>query len=113
MVPALEAAAQSPNLKVLALTVITSFSNQDLPETGLSPSVQQQVERLALLAASAGCQGVVASVHEAAYLKTILPVGSLIVTPGIQLARSGATDQDRVATPQAAVEETSDAHTKL
>ena len=57
---AVGAAAQFPNLKVLALTVITSLSDQDLPEIGLAPSVQQQVQRLALLAASAGCQGVVA-----------------------------------------------------
>ena len=101
---AVRAAAQFPNLKVLALTVITSLSDQDLPEIGLAPSVQQQVQRLALLAASAGCQGVVASVHEAAHLKSILPAGSLIVTPGIQLARSGATDQARISTPQAAAE---------
>ena len=64
---AVRAAAQFPNLKVLALTVITSLSDQDLPEIGLAPSVQQQVQRLALLAASAGCQGVVASVQNSGY----------------------------------------------
>ena len=101
---AVGAAAQFPHLKVLALTVITSLSDQDLPEIGLAPSVPQQVQRLVLLAASAGCQGVVASVREAAYLKSILPAGSIIVTPGIQLARSAATDQARTSTPQAAAE---------
>ena len=99
---AVAAAQPFPNLRVLALTVITSLSDQDLPEIGLAPSVQDQVERLARLSAAAGCHGVVASVREAAYLRHILPPGSLIVTPGIQLHDSGANDQVRVATPQAA-----------
>lgn len=99
---AVAAARPFPNLRVLALTVITSLSDQDLPEIGLASSVQDQVERLARLSAAAGCHGVVASVREAAYLKLILPSGSLIVTPGIQLPDSPTTDQVRVATPQAA-----------
>ncbi len=99
---AVAAAKPFPNLRVLALTVITSLSDQDLPEIGLAPSVQDQVERLARLSAAAGCHGVVASVREAAYLRHILPAGSLIVTPGIQLPDSLASDQVRVATPQAA-----------
>lgn len=99
---AVAAAEPFPNLRVLALTVITSLSDQDLPEIGLAPSVQSQVERLARLSAATGCHGVVASAREAAYLKALLPPGSLIVTPGIQLPDAGATDQMRVATPQAA-----------
>jgi orotidine-5'-phosphate decarboxylase len=99
---AVAAAKPFPNLRVLALTVITSLSDQDLPEIGLAPSVQDQVERLARLSAAAGCHGVVASAREAAYLRHILPAGSLIVTPGIQLPDSLASDQVRVATPQAA-----------
>lgn len=99
---AARAAAPFPNLKVLAVTVITSLSDADLPEIGWEPSVQQQVLRLAKLAAAAGCHGVVASAQEAAVLRPILPPNSLIVTPGIQLADSESTDQSRVATPQAA-----------
>lgn len=99
---AVAAAQPFPNLHVLALTVITSLSDQDLPEIGLAPSVQDQVERLARLSTTAGCHGVVASVREAAFLKNILPASGLIVTPGIQLPDSNATDQARVATPQAA-----------
>lgn len=96
---AVKAAAPFPNLKVLALTVITSLSDSDLPEIGLAPSVQQQVLRLAQLAAAAGCHGVIASAQEAEYLKGELPAGMLIVTPGIQLADAMTTDQSRVATP--------------
>nr|WP_295781150.1 orotidine-5'-phosphate decarboxylase [Rhodoferax sp.] len=99
---AVQAAKPFPNLMVLALTVITSLSDSDLSEIGLAPSVEQQVLRLANLAAEAGCHGVVASVLEAAYLRRILPPGMLIVTPGIQLSSASATDQARIASPQAA-----------
>lgn len=96
---AVAAAAEYPNLKVLALTVITSLTDKELPEIGLAASVHRQVERLAVLAAHCGCHGIVASAHEAAYLTTLLPPGTLIVTPGIQLAGAGANDQARIATP--------------
>jgi orotidine-5'-phosphate decarboxylase len=62
---AVAAAADCPNLRVLALTVITSLTDKELPEIGLAPSVRQQVERLATLAAHCGCHGIVASAHEA------------------------------------------------
>ena len=97
---AVKAAAPYPQLKVLALTVITSLSDDDLPELGLPPSVKQQVLRLAGLAAQASCHGVVASAQEAVYLREILPAEMLIVTPGIQLPDAKATDQSRVATPE-------------
>ncbi len=96
---AVAAAAAFPELKVLALTVITSLQDEDLPEVGLAPSVRQQVERLADLAARCGCHGVVASAHEAAYLRARLAQGTCIVTPGIQLAGASSADQARVATP--------------
>lgn len=44
--------------------------------------------------------GIVASAHEASYLKCLLPAGTLIVTAGIQLAGATANDQARVATPE-------------
>jgi orotidine-5'-phosphate decarboxylase len=97
---AVTASAEYPNLKVLALTVITSLTDMELPEIGLAPSVRQQVQRLATLATHCGCHGIVASAHEAAYLKALLPPGTLIVTPGIQLAGANANDQSRVATPE-------------
>ena len=96
---AVPAAAPYPNLKVLALTVITSLSDSDLPEIGLSPSVEQQVDLLSQLAANCGCHGVVASAQEAARLSRRLPAGMLIVTPGIQLRGAAGKDQARVATP--------------
>jgi len=99
---AVEAARPFPGLRVLALTVITSLSDSELPEIGLAPSVESKVERLALLAWSAGCHGVVASVQEAALLRSKMPPQLLIVCPGIQLPDSSKTDQTRTATPGAA-----------
>jgi orotidine-5'-phosphate decarboxylase len=99
---AVAAAAEFPELKVLALTVITSLTDYDLSEIGLAPSVAQQVERLAMLAASCGCHGVVASAHEAAGLVSRLPHGMLIVTPGVQLEGAVSNDQARVTTPELA-----------
>lgn len=99
---AVKAAAPFPNLKVLAITVITSLADDDLSEIGLAPSVERQVSRLARLAADAGCHGIVASAQEAALVKSELPIGMLIVTPGIQLPDTKANDQTRIATPQIA-----------
>lgn len=96
---AVDAARPFGRLQVLALTVITSLSDADLPSIGLAPSVREQVCRLALLAAHSGCDGVIASAQEADYLAALLPQGSLIVTPGIQLAGAAGSDQSRVATP--------------
>lgn len=100
---AVEAARPYPQLKVLALTVITSMRDQDLVEVGVGASVQEQVVRLARLAMQAGCHGVVASPQEAQFLRGMLPVGSLIVTPGTQLLGEAPSDQARTATPAEAI----------
>ncbi|BDT67195.1 orotidine 5'-phosphate decarboxylase [Comamonadaceae bacterium OS-1] len=100
---AVEAARPFPHLQVLALTVITSMGAQDLAEVGVSGSVLEQVERLALLAVSAGCHGVVASPQEAMRLRQVLPAAMLIVTPGTQLAGEAKSDQTRTATPTQAI----------
>lgn len=101
---AVAAAAGYKNLKVLALTVITSLTDSELAEIGLTASVREQVERLATLAVNCGWHGIVVSAHEAAYLTALLPTGTLIVTPGIQLAgasdNTNASDQARVVTPE-------------
>jgi orotidine-5'-phosphate decarboxylase len=99
---AVRAAAAFPGLKVVALTVITSLRDDDLPEVGLRASIREQVERLARLAAACGCHGVVASAEEAAYLRALLPASMLIVTPGIQLLDDPGNDQARVASPETA-----------
>jgi orotidine-5'-phosphate decarboxylase len=100
---AVKAAQPFPHLQVLALTVITSMADEDLAEIGVSGSVLEQVERLAALAAGAGCHGVVASAQEATRLRQVLPANMLIVTPGTQLAGEAKSDQARTATPSQAI----------
>jgi orotidine-5'-phosphate decarboxylase len=99
---AVAAAEPFPQLRVLALTVITSLTDSDLPEIGLAASVDKQVNSLALLAVGAGCHGVIASAQEATYLRHALPDNALIVCPGIQMSQSASNDQARIATPRAA-----------
>jgi orotidine-5'-phosphate decarboxylase len=100
---AVEAARPYPQLKVLALTVITSMRDQDLREVGVNATVPEQVVRLARLAVEAGCHGVVASPQEAQLLREVLPWESLIVTPGTQVAGEAKYDQARTATPAEAI----------
>lgn len=99
---AVKAALPFPGLKVVALTVITSLGDGDLPEIGLAPSVQEQVLRLAHLAAACECHGVIASAQEAELLRGVLPLNMLVITPGVQLHASPASDQARTASPHAA-----------
>jgi orotidine-5'-phosphate decarboxylase len=101
---AVNAAQPFPHLQVLALTVITSIGEQDLAEIGVHGLVLEQVERLAVLAAAAGCHGVVASAQEAARLRQLLPAKMLIVTPGTQLNSEAKNDQTRTATPSQAIQ---------
>jgi orotidine-5'-phosphate decarboxylase len=101
---AVEAASRFPELRVLALTVITSMGDEDLHEVGMVSTVPEQVLRLARLAAAAGCHGVVASPLEARLLRETLPLGTLIVTPGIQLAGNSKSDHARSATATQAID---------
>ena len=100
---ATEAAAQSKPPWVLAVTVLTSLDDADLNTLGIRENVLGQVLRLAALALSNGCRGVVASAHEAAALREDLGPDFVIVTPGVRPAGSGHADQVRVVTPAEAV----------
>jgi orotidine-5'-phosphate decarboxylase len=99
-----EAAAQSarPPL-ILAVTVLTSLSDADMSELGISGQVVDQVLRLATLARDAGCGGIVASAQEAREVRRELGEGFAIVTPGVRPAGEAAGDQARVVTPAQAI----------
>jgi orotidine-5'-phosphate decarboxylase len=88
---------------ILAVSVLTSLSNSDLEELGISSNVVSQVLRLGALARSAGCGGLVASAQEAQELRRELGGGFAIVTPGIRPAGFASADQVRVVTPQDAI----------
>src|SRR6266851_10316261 len=101
---AVEAAqATKPDLLVLAVTVLTSMDDVELGMIGVRGAVLDQVLRLAALALSNGCQGVVASALEAAALREEFGHDFAIVTPGVRLAGSGPHDQARVVTPAEAI----------
>ena len=101
---AVEAAAQSAaKPMVLAVTVLTSFSDADLQEIGVPGTVLTQVLRLGALARGSACGGLVASAHEARELRRELGEGFAIVTPGVRPAGSAAGDQARVVTPREAI----------
>lgn len=101
---AAEAAAQSSAKPlVLAVTVLTSMTDADLQEIGVSGTALSQVLRLGALARQAGCGGLVASAKEAGELRRGLGEGFAIVTPGIRPAGSAAGDQARVVTPRDAI----------
>ncbi|MBZ5667914.1 MAG: orotidine-5'-phosphate decarboxylase [Acidobacteriia bacterium] len=100
---AVEAAQGKPDLLILAVTVLTSLDDVDLGKIGLRGGVLDQVQRLAALALSNGCKGVVASAQEAPALRGEFGRDFAIVTPGVRLAGSGPHDQARVVTPAEAI----------
>jgi orotidine-5'-phosphate decarboxylase len=89
--------------RVLAITVLTSHSEESLAELGLGGALPANVERLARLAQLAKVDGVVASPHEIARIRAACARDFLVVTPGIRPAGSEKGDQARAATPEAAV----------
>jgi orotidine-5'-phosphate decarboxylase len=88
---------------ILAVTVLTSLADDDLPEIGLNVTAREQVVRLAKLAHSAGCGGIVASPQEVADIRKAVGQEMYIVTPGIRPLGSDKGDQARIATPADAI----------
>jgi len=100
---AAEAARHNPQLKLLAVTVLTSMDDRDLDQIGVRGNVVDTVLRLSALALANGCHGVVASAREAAHLRKELGTDFAIVTPGVRPPGSGVADQVRVVTPAEAI----------
>jgi orotidine-5'-phosphate decarboxylase len=86
-------------LKILAVTVLTSLSDEDLHEVGYHETARALVERRIHQAIEAGCDGVVASPHEAALARALGGKDFLVVTPGVRPDWSAKNDQARAATP--------------
>ncbi len=100
---AAEAGRANPELKILAVTVLTSLGTQDLPMIGITGPMQDQVLRLGRLALESGCQGIVASAQEAKALRQELGDRFTIVTPGVRPVGDSVADQARVVTPVQAI----------
>ncbi len=100
----MEAAAKEKGaLKILAVTVLTSFDQGDLSEMGATKTVEQLVLARAKSALESGCDGVIASALEAARLKSAYGAKLLVVTPGIRATGESAGDQKRSADPAQAI----------
>ena len=94
--------ARGNGLKVLGVTVLTSYDDNDLKDAGYTGNVSDLVAKRAAQAREIGMDGIVCSAEEAARLRPI--VGSLsLVTPGIRPAGADAGDQKRVMTPAKAI----------
>ncbi len=99
-----EAIDKSQNRPLLiAVTVLTSMSEQDLAEVGVSRGLDKQVMHLAALTRQAGLDGVVCSAKEAALLAAEFGKDFCLVTPGIRPATAQLDDQKRVMTPSEAI----------
>lgn len=88
---------------LIAVTVLTSMSAEDLGEVGVVDAPADQVLRLARLAQDCRLDGVVCSAHEATLLRADLGTDFRLVTPGIRPAGVDAGDQRRVMTPAEAL----------
>ena len=99
------AVAERGNVKVLAVTVLTSFDESDMRQMGLTGSVEDLVLIRAKKAIELGCDGVVSSALEAKPLRNALGNDFFVVTPGIRPASSvpGEDDQKRIATARNAI----------
>jgi len=95
--------ARGTGLKLLAVTVLTSWDAGDLKDMGISLSVEELVLHRARKALAAGAHGVIASGREAAALREQLGKNYVIVTPGIRPSGASADEQKRAMTPADAI----------
>ena len=91
------------SLKLLAVTVLTSFDRDDLTELGYPCSVSDLVALRVKNAMASGMEGIVCSPLDAAAVREIAGPDAIIVTPGVRSASANKGDQKRVATPAEAI----------
>ena len=103
MLKAVKKAAKSYNkrLKILGVTILTSFSNSSIKKVGHTKSIKDLVKKQAMLARAAKMDGIVCSAHEIKFIKNICKKME-IITPGIRLKGERLDDQKRVMSPKEA-----------
>jgi len=101
-----EAVKQADGIKLIGVSVLTSFSDNDLKKLGFSNNVKEQIETLAKIASSAGLYGIVCSPREVKMIKKIAP-NLVCFTPGVRLT-SEIHDQKRTMTPKEAIAQGAD-----
>ncbi len=97
------AGRSNSDMKLLAVTVLTSLNADDLKQQGSDLEPADLVLHRANLAHEAGFDGIIASGQEAARIRAATSPEFLIVTPGIRLSGGAADDQERVMTPEHAI----------
>jgi orotidine-5'-phosphate decarboxylase len=93
----------SGSLKLLAVTVLTSFDREDLADLGYPCAVSELVALRVRKAMEARIDGIVCSPLEAALVRETAGPDAILVTPGVRSAGAGKGDQKRVATPAEAL----------
>jgi orotidine-5'-phosphate decarboxylase len=96
-------AARTGDLKILGVTVLTSYNDADLVEAGYACGVDVLARRRAAQSKAIGLDGIVCSPLEAPALREIVGSQMLLVTPGIRLQAASEDDQKRISTPFRAV----------
>ncbi len=96
-------ARSGSNLRLLAVTVLTSYDDADLAAAGYDFTVPELAGERAAQARDIGIDGLVCSGEEAAMLRPIIGASMVLVTPGIRPAGADAGDQKRIMTPAAAI----------
>ena len=96
-------ARKGSGLRLLAVTVLTSYDDADLAAAGYDFTVSELVGERAAQARDVGIDGLVCSGEEARMLRPIIGAGMVLVTPGIRPAGAAAGDQKRIMTPAAAI----------
>ena len=91
------AAREKAAMKILGVTVLTSFDQGDLEEMGATKTLEQLVLERARAAVETGCDGVISSPMEAAKLKAEFAERLLVVTPGIRPAQNRPADDQKRA----------------
>lgn len=95
--------AGDSGLRLLAVTVMTSYDDSDLAEAGYSIGVAELVARRATQAKAAGIDGLILSPQEVAPIRALVGPQMALVTPGVRPAGAALGDQKRVMTPGEAI----------
>lgn len=98
-------ANKGTDMKILAVTQLTSFSEADMQATQQTTlSMAESVQHLAKMAYAAGVDGTISAPGEAALIRDVTADNFLRITPGIRLTGDAADDQARITTPAVARE---------
>jgi orotidine-5'-phosphate decarboxylase len=100
---AAKSAASGSSLRLLGVTVLTSYDDRDLASAGYAYGVRDLVARRAAQAREAGLDGLILAAGEAPAIRVSLGRKMILVTPGIRPTGTSAADQKRTMTPAAAI----------